>query len=47
MDTPNDTNAGEHVIRIDLVVGSPIFLVGLVQTLHEAGIKIVAVRTST
>lgn len=35
------------MIRIDLVVGSPIFLVGLVQTLHEAGIKIVAVRNST
>jgi len=34
------------VIRTDLVVSSPIFLVGLVQTLTNAGIKIVAVRTS-
>lgn len=34
------------MIRIDLVVSSPIFLVGLVQTLDNAGIKIVAVRNS-
>jgi len=34
------------VIRIDLLVTSPIFLVGLVQTLTNAGIKVVAVRES-
>lgn len=34
------------MIRTDLVVTSPIFLVGLVQTLNDAGIKIVAVRSS-
>ena len=34
------------MIRTDLVVSSPIFLVGLVQTLNDAGIKIVAVRNS-
>jgi DNA-binding NarL/FixJ family response regulator len=34
------------VIRIDVVVSSPIFLVGLVQTLTSAGIKVIAVRTS-
>jgi DNA-binding NarL/FixJ family response regulator len=34
------------VIRTDLLVSSPIFLVGLVQTLNDAGIKIVAVRSS-
>jgi DNA-binding NarL/FixJ family response regulator len=33
------------VIRIDILAGSPVFLVGLVRTLTEAGIKIVAVRT--
>jgi DNA-binding NarL/FixJ family response regulator len=34
------------VIRIDILVTSPIFLVGLVQTLTNAGIKVVAARTS-
>jgi DNA-binding NarL/FixJ family response regulator len=34
------------VIRTDLVVNSPIFLVGLVETLDRAGIKVVAVRPS-
>jgi DNA-binding NarL/FixJ family response regulator len=34
------------VIRIDLLVSSPIFLLGLVQTLNHAGIKVVAARTS-
>jgi DNA-binding NarL/FixJ family response regulator len=34
------------VIRTDILVTSPIFLVGLVQTLTTAGIKVVAARTS-
>jgi DNA-binding NarL/FixJ family response regulator len=34
------------VIRIDILVSSPIFLVGLVDTLTKAGIKILAARTS-
>jgi DNA-binding NarL/FixJ family response regulator len=34
------------VIRTDILVSSPIFLVGLVQILTDAGIKVVAVRTS-
>ncbi len=34
------------MIRTDILISSPLFLVGLVQTLTEAGIKIVAVRTS-
>jgi DNA-binding NarL/FixJ family response regulator len=34
------------VIRTDILVTSPIFLVGLVQTLDDAGIRVVAVRTS-
>ncbi|MEV4706181.1 response regulator transcription factor [Actinoplanes sp. NPDC049316] len=34
------------MIRIDLVVSSPIFLLGLVETLNSAGIKIVAMRTT-
>jgi DNA-binding NarL/FixJ family response regulator len=37
---------GDAVIRTDLVVSSPIFLVGLVETLNNAGIKVVAVRNS-
>jgi DNA-binding NarL/FixJ family response regulator len=41
-----NTIGGAHVIRTDLLVSSPIFLVGLVQTLTDAGIKVVAVRTS-
>jgi DNA-binding NarL/FixJ family response regulator len=32
------------VIRIDILVSSPIFRIGLVHTLTDAGIKIVAVR---
>jgi DNA-binding NarL/FixJ family response regulator len=34
------------VIRIDILVSSPIFLVGLVDTLTRAGIRVVAARTS-
>jgi DNA-binding NarL/FixJ family response regulator len=34
------------VIRIDLLVRSPVFLVGLVQTMAAADIKIVSARTS-
>lgn len=34
------------MIRTDLVVSSPIFLLGLVEILNSAGIKIVAVRDS-
>jgi DNA-binding NarL/FixJ family response regulator len=34
------------VIRTDVLVSSPIFLVGLVHTLTDAGIKVVAARTS-
>jgi DNA-binding NarL/FixJ family response regulator len=37
---------GAIVIRTDLLVSSPIFLVGLVHTLTSSGIKVVAVRTS-
>ncbi|WP_198041353.1 helix-turn-helix transcriptional regulator [Micromonospora chokoriensis] len=34
------------MIRTDLVISSPIFLVGLVEVLNSAGIKVVAVRES-
>ncbi len=34
------------MIRIDVLVSSPIFLVGLVDTLTRAGIRVVAARTS-
>lgn len=34
------------VIRADLLIRSPIFLLGLRQTLTAAGVKVVAVRTS-
>jgi DNA-binding NarL/FixJ family response regulator len=34
------------MIRIDLLVNSPIFLVGLTQILGDAGIKVIASRTS-
>lgn len=34
------------MIRIDVLVSSPIYLVGLVHTLDEAGIKVVATRRS-
>lgn len=34
------------MIRIDILVSSPIFLVGLVDTLTKAGIRVVAARTS-
>lgn len=34
------------MIRTDVLVSSPMFLVGLVQTLTSAGIKVVAARTS-
>jgi DNA-binding NarL/FixJ family response regulator len=37
---------GGIVIRTDLLVRSPVFLVGLVKTLESAGIKVVAARTS-
>jgi DNA-binding NarL/FixJ family response regulator len=39
-------DCGVDVIRADLLVCSPIFLLGLVQTLDGAGITIVAARTS-
>jgi DNA-binding NarL/FixJ family response regulator len=34
------------VIRIDLLVSAPIFLLGLVETLNHSGVKIVSVRSS-
>lgn len=34
------------MIRTDILANSPIFLVGLVQTLKDVGIKVVATRTS-
>ena len=34
------------MIRVDVLVPAPIFLVGLVHTLTDAGIKVVAARTS-
>lgn len=34
------------MIRTDILANSPIFLVGLVQTLTDVGIKVVATRTS-
>lgn len=34
------------MIRTDILVSSPIFLIGLVHTLTKAGIKVVAERTS-
>ncbi|GAA1510182.1 response regulator transcription factor [Sphaerisporangium rubeum] len=34
------------MIRIDILVNSPIFLVGLTQVLSDAGIKVIASRTS-
>jgi DNA-binding NarL/FixJ family response regulator len=34
------------VIRVDILISSPIFLVGLIHTLSGAGIKIVAIRSS-
>jgi DNA-binding NarL/FixJ family response regulator len=34
------------VIRTDILVSSPLFLIGLVHTLSDAGIKVVGVRTS-
>ncbi len=34
------------MVRTDILAGSPIFLVGLVQTLTNAGIKVVATRFS-
>jgi DNA-binding NarL/FixJ family response regulator len=37
---------GGNVIRTDVLASSPMFLVGLVQTLTDAGIKVVAARTS-
>jgi DNA-binding NarL/FixJ family response regulator len=40
------SRSGANVIRTDILVSSPIFLVGLVDTLTKAGIKVVAVRSS-
>jgi DNA-binding NarL/FixJ family response regulator len=40
------TDAGVSVIRVDVLVSSPVFLVGLVDLLTKAGIRVVAVRTS-
>ena len=34
------------MIRADLLIKSPLFLIGLCQTLAEAGIKVIAIRTS-
>jgi DNA-binding NarL/FixJ family response regulator len=34
------------VIRTDILVSSPVFLVGLVHTFNNAGIKVVAIRNS-
>lgn len=34
------------MIRIDVLVSSPIYLIGLVQTVTDAGIRVVATRTS-
>ncbi|MFI0453183.1 DNA-binding response regulator [Actinomadura sp. 6N118] len=34
------------MVRTDILVNSPIFLIGLVHTLTKAGIKVVAMRTS-
>ncbi|MGC5015673.1 helix-turn-helix transcriptional regulator [Streptosporangium sp. DT93] len=34
------------MIRIDVLINSPIFLVGLTQILNDAGIKVIASRTS-
>ena len=34
------------MIRIDILVSSPIYLVGLIDTLTKAGIRVVATRTS-
>lgn len=34
------------MIRTDVLVSSPLFLIGLVQTLTDAGVRIVAVRNS-
>jgi DNA-binding NarL/FixJ family response regulator len=37
---------GDVVIRTDVLVSSPIFRMGLVQILTDAGIKVVSIRTS-
>jgi len=37
---------GGNVIRTDILVSSPIYLIGLIQTLTKAGIKVVSTRTS-
>ncbi|MGL5865734.1 MAG: helix-turn-helix transcriptional regulator [Dermatophilaceae bacterium] len=34
------------MIRIDILVSSPVFLVGLVDTLSSAGVRVIAARTS-
>ena len=39
-------DGGINVIQTDILVSSPIFLVGLVHTLTKSGIKVVAVRAS-
>ena len=39
-------HCGVSVIRTDLLVASPIFLIGLHRTLTSAGIKVVAARTA-
>jgi len=36
----------DDVIRTDILASSPIFLVGLVQSLTDVGIKVIATRTS-
>lgn len=37
---------GHRMIRTDILAGSPIFLAGLVQTLMNAGIRVVGTRSS-
>jgi DNA-binding NarL/FixJ family response regulator len=39
-------DTGVIVIRIDILLSSPIFLVGLVDTVSKAGIRVVGTRTS-
>ena len=37
---------GANMIRTDILAASPIFLVGLIHTLSNAGMEVVAARTS-
>jgi hypothetical protein len=40
------TNDGGSMLRVDILVSSPIYRIGLVQTLTDAGIEVVATGTS-